>query len=37
VAPRRAPGVGQNSDEVLREYGYSDEEIAALRADGVVA
>ena len=37
VPPRRAPGVGQNSDEVLREYGYSDEEIAALRADGVVA
>src|SRR5256885_10438881 len=37
VPPRRDPGVGQNSDEVLREYGYSDEEIAALRADGVVA
>ena len=37
VPPRRAPGVGQNSDEVLREYGYSEAEIAALRADGVVA
>ena len=37
VPPRRAPGVGQNSDEVLREYGYCEAEIAALRADGVVA
>src|SRR2546423_1524209 len=37
VPPRRAPGVGQNSDEVLREYGYSEAEIAALRTVGVVA
>jgi 2-methylfumaryl-CoA isomerase len=35
--PPRAPAVGQNSDEVLRQYGYSDAEIAALRAEGVVA
>ncbi len=37
VPPRRAPAVGQNSDEVLRQYGYSDAEIAALRAEGIVA
>jgi crotonobetainyl-CoA:carnitine CoA-transferase CaiB-like acyl-CoA transferase len=37
VAPRTAPAVGQNSDEVLRQYGYGDAEIAALRAAGVVA
>ena len=37
VPPRRAPAVGQNSDEVLREAGYSEAEIAALRAEGIVA
>src|SRR5262249_46075118 len=37
VPPRSAPSVGQNSDEVLREYGYSEAEIAELRAAGVVA
>jgi crotonobetainyl-CoA:carnitine CoA-transferase CaiB-like acyl-CoA transferase len=36
VAPRTAPAVGQNSDEVLRQYGYGDAEIAELRAAGVV-
>jgi len=35
--PRKAPAVGQNSDEVLREMGYGDAEIAELRAAGVVA
>ena len=30
------PGVGEHSADVLREAGYSDAEIAALAADGVV-
>jgi crotonobetainyl-CoA:carnitine CoA-transferase CaiB-like acyl-CoA transferase len=34
VAP--APDIGQHSDEVLREAGYGDDEIAALRASGAV-
>ena len=37
VPPRKAPAVGQNSDEVLRQYGYGEAEIAELRAAGVVA
>ncbi len=36
VAPRRAPGVGQHSEEVLREAGYSADEIGRLRGLGVV-
>jgi formyl-CoA transferase len=35
--PRPAPAVGEHSEEVLREAGYSDLEIAAMRADGVIA
>jgi formyl-CoA transferase len=31
------PNVGEHSDEVLREVGYSDAEIRALRAEGVIA
>jgi len=37
VKPRRAPHVGEHSDQVLREAGYADAEIAELRAAGVVA
>jgi alpha-methylacyl-CoA racemase len=33
--PRAAPQHGQHTDEVLREAGCSDEEIAALRAAGI--
>jgi formyl-CoA transferase len=33
---RAAPMLGQHSDEVLAEFGYSDGEIAALRAGGAV-
>ncbi len=31
------PSVGANSDEVLVELGFDEEEISSLRADGVVA
>jgi crotonobetainyl-CoA:carnitine CoA-transferase CaiB-like acyl-CoA transferase len=33
---RRAPTLGEHTDEVLREIAFSDEEIAALREIGVV-
>jgi formyl-CoA transferase len=36
VAPRRAPSVGQHTDEVLQEAGYSTGDIARLRALGVL-
>jgi crotonobetainyl-CoA:carnitine CoA-transferase CaiB-like acyl-CoA transferase len=37
VNPRRAPHVGEHSDEVLREADYSTAEIEALRAEGVIS
>ena len=37
VAPRRAPSVGQHSEDVLREAGYSADEVARLRKLGVLA
>ncbi|WP_422061524.1 CoA transferase [Sphingopyxis sp.] len=36
VFKRCAPAVGQHSDEILREIGYSDAEIAAFRDAGIV-
>ena len=36
LAPRRAPSVGQHSDEVLREAGYTAADIARLRAQKVL-
>jgi crotonobetainyl-CoA:carnitine CoA-transferase CaiB-like acyl-CoA transferase len=33
---RRAPMLGEHTDEVLAEYGFSADEIAALRAAGVI-
>jgi crotonobetainyl-CoA:carnitine CoA-transferase CaiB-like acyl-CoA transferase len=29
---RAAPSLGQDTDEILRHYGYTDEEIISLRA-----
>ena len=37
VAPRAAPAVGQHSEELLREAGYSADEIGRLREQQVVA
>jgi formyl-CoA transferase len=37
VAPRRAPDLGQHSEAVLAEAGYSADEIGRLRALGVLA
>jgi formyl-CoA transferase len=37
VAPRRAPSLGQHSEDVLREAGYDPDEIARLRKLGVLA
>ena len=37
VSPRRAPSIGEHSDEVLREAGYDEATILQLRASGAVA
>ncbi|MBO0735139.1 MAG: CoA transferase [Alphaproteobacteria bacterium] len=34
--PRRAPKVGEHTDEVLRDAGYNDAEIRTLRGEGVI-
>ena len=36
VGPRRAPALGEHTGEVLAELGYSADEIAAMREDGIV-
>ncbi len=36
VAPKAPPGPGEHSDEILRELGYSDAEIAAMHERGVI-
>ena len=36
VKPRRAPNVGEHSEQVLRAAGYSASEIRALREEGVI-
>jgi crotonobetainyl-CoA:carnitine CoA-transferase CaiB-like acyl-CoA transferase len=35
--PKRPPGIGEHSDEVLREAGFDDAAIRQLRASGAVA
>jgi crotonobetainyl-CoA:carnitine CoA-transferase CaiB-like acyl-CoA transferase len=37
IKPRRPPGVGQHSDEILREAGYDADSIEELRQGGAVA
>src|SRR5262249_51954217 len=37
VTPRRAPDVGEHTEEVLRAAGYKPVEIEQLRARGIVA
>jgi formyl-CoA transferase len=36
VPARRAPGIGEHNDEVLKELGFSNDDIAGLRASGAV-
>ncbi len=36
VAPRHAPHVGEHSDAVLRDAGYAEDEIGAMRAADIV-
>ena len=36
VAPTRAPAVGQHSEAVLRDAGYSPDEVARLKGLGVL-
>jgi crotonobetainyl-CoA:carnitine CoA-transferase CaiB-like acyl-CoA transferase len=36
VIPTPAPEVGQHTDKVLAEYGYSAEDITKFREEGVV-
>jgi crotonobetainyl-CoA:carnitine CoA-transferase CaiB-like acyl-CoA transferase len=35
--PRRAPGIGEHSDEILRKAGYDEAAIRKLRSSGAVA
>jgi len=36
VGPRKAPDLGEHSEEILAELGYSDARIAELKANGVI-
>jgi formyl-CoA transferase len=37
VQPRKPPGLGEHSDEILRNAGYDEASIRKLRASGAVA
>ena len=37
VQPRKPPGIGEHSDDILREAGYDEVSIQTLRASGAVA
>jgi formyl-CoA transferase len=36
VPARRAPGIGEHNDEVLKELGFGDNEIGSLRTSGAI-
>ena len=36
VGPKRAPEVGEHSDEILKDLGYTDEVISTMRDKGVI-
>ena len=36
AAPRKPPGIGEHSDEILRKAGYDDAMISELRTSGAV-
>jgi formyl-CoA transferase len=36
VPAKRAPGIGEHNDEVLKELGFTNDDIAGLRASGAV-
>ena len=36
VGPKRAPDLGEHSDEILKELGYSDEAVSGMKERGVV-
>jgi len=36
VPARRAPGIGEHNEEVLKELGFSTDEIDGLRASGAI-
>jgi formyl-CoA transferase len=36
VPARRAPGIGEHNDEVLKELGFGDNEIDGLRTSGAI-
>ena len=37
LEPRKPPGLGEHSDEILRNAGYDEAAIKKLRASGAVA
>jgi len=37
VQPRKPPGIGEHSDEILRNAGYDEASIRQLRTSGAVA
>jgi formyl-CoA transferase len=37
VRPRKAPSIGEHSDEILRSAGYDEAAIRKLRTSGAVA
>jgi crotonobetainyl-CoA:carnitine CoA-transferase CaiB-like acyl-CoA transferase len=36
VKPRRAPGLGEHTDEILAAYGFAPADIEKLRQSGVI-